>query len=432
MNRLATLIVAAFVLSACASSQKTVSSGGKPTAPEDLARLEAKVAEEPANPGQRVTLARGYAARGDYDRALAHLDAALQADSTFDAAWLEKAAVLNQMGRREEGLRLYLDLLKTPRGDAYVSRIAETVGHPFVISPVGLGSGENAAPTLSPDGTKMAFQSNRSRTWQIYLHDFSTETTTRLTDSDGRDEAPTFSADGQWIAFTSTRDDQESAGWSDPHREIYIMQPNGFGQRRLTENPADDWGPAFSPNGQVLAFVSERDDLREVDAEEKWSDLYLLAIESGNVVRLTNNQFDDTSPSFMPDGRSLLYVSNSDGTFRIYRMDLETKTSRAVSDFPHPQGGPRVSADGQWIVFFAKAEGNYDIYRMDVDGKRVQRLTNHPARDLAPIFSPNGRKIYFHTDRSGRYQIYQIDLDLPLSKEQLISTIENLLASGTH
>ncbi len=432
MSRIVTLAVAVLVFSACASSQKTASRGEATTGTEDLAKLEAKVAEQPANPSQRVTLARAYVARGEFDRALAQLDAALAADSTFDAARLEKAVVLEQMGRRDEGLHIYLDLLDTPRGEAYVSRIAEQIGRPFAVSPIGLGPGDNAAPSFSPDGTKLVFQSNRDGNWEIYLHDFDSETTVRLTDYEAMDEGPVFSADGQWIAFTSTRDDTESRSSAERRRDIYLMQPSGFGQRRLTTNPADDWGAAFAPNGKVIAFVSERDDARDVPDDQKWSDLYLMSVEGGQVTRLTRNEADDTSPVFLPDGKSLLFISNADSTFRIYRMNLETKEVRRVSDFPHPQGGPRISADGQWIVFFAKVGDNYDIYRMSAEGGEVQRLTNDPARDLGPAFSPDGRKIAFYTNRAGKYQIYQIDLDLPVSKEELVANLKQLLAAGTN
>jgi TolB protein len=432
MKRIAAVAAVAFLLGGCASSQKTVTREEGVPAAEDVARLEAKVAEQPANPSQRVTLARAYAARGEFEQALAQLDAAIEADSAFDAAWLEKAEVLERMGRREESLRLYLDLLDTPRGEAYVARIAERIGRPFSVSPIGLGPGDNAAPSFSPDGTKLVFQSNRDGNWEIYLHDFDTETTVRLTDYEAMDEAPVFSPDGEWIAFTSTRDDTEGRSGSDRRREIYLMQPSGFGQRRLTEHPADDWGAVFSPNGQAIVFVSERDDERDVPPDEKWSDLYLVGTEGGTVVRLTENESDDTSPAFLPNGKELLYVSNADGTFRIYRLNIETKAAAQVTDFPHPQGGPRVSADGQWIVFFAKVGDNYDIYRMSIDGDQVQRLTNHSARDLGPTFSADGRKIAFYTNRAGKYQIYQIDLDLPVSKEELTANLEQLLTAGTN
>lgn len=100
------------------------------------------------------------------------------------------------------------------------------------------------SPTLSPDGTKIAFASDRDadpenrRNTEIYVMDGDGGNVRRVTNNDGTDINPTWSPDGQWIAFASDRDGDF---------EIYIIQPDGKGRRQLTDNTASDSEPAWSP-----------------------------------------------------------------------------------------------------------------------------------------------------------------------------------------
>ncbi len=97
----------------------------------------------------------------------------------------------------------------------------------------------NIAPAASPDGSRVAFASDRDgEDLEIYVVDTDGGNLRRLTDSSSRDAQPTWSPDGQWIAFTSTRD----AGF-----EVYIMRADGSDLRRLTDNQAIDGDPAWSP-----------------------------------------------------------------------------------------------------------------------------------------------------------------------------------------
>ncbi len=96
----------------------------------------------------------------------------------------------------------------------------------------------NLAPAASPDGRRIAFASDRDGDLEIYVMDADGGGLRRLTDDPGRDDQPTWSPDGRWIAFTSTR----GGGF-----EIYIMRDDGSDLRRLTENEAIDGDPAWSP-----------------------------------------------------------------------------------------------------------------------------------------------------------------------------------------
>ncbi|MGH7319126.1 MAG: hypothetical protein ACRELA_05810, partial [Candidatus Rokuibacteriota bacterium] len=110
------------------------------------------------------------------------------------------------------------------------------------------GPGNHACPALSPDGKRVAFVSDRDGQMEIYLLDVETGGERRLTDHPETDMDPAFSPDGSLIAFTSDRGGR---------LEIYEMNLDGSGLRRLTEARGFDIQPVYSPDGRWIAF--ERD-----------------------------------------------------------------------------------------------------------------------------------------------------------------------------
>ena len=106
-------------------------------------------------------------------------------------------------------------------------------------------------------------------------------------------------AQGQ-IAFVSSRDGHIRDDIPIPAHEIYVMDADGGNQRRLTNNPASDHSPAWSPDGKRIAFVSDRDG--HVDRIPGWftSEIYVMNADGSNPQNLTNNPADDRNPSWSP------------------------------------------------------------------------------------------------------------------------------------
>jgi dipeptidyl aminopeptidase/acylaminoacyl peptidase len=146
-------------------------------------------------------------------------------------------------------------------------------------------SRQDTGPSWSPDGTKIAFESNRDGNFEIYVMNAADGSNpTRLTNSPGSDVFLDWSPDGRKIAFDSTRDG---------NREIYVMNAaDGSNPTRLTNNnAASDSDPSWSPDGTKLAFVSNRDSGN--------FEIYVMnAADGSGQTRLTNNPAFDADPDF--------------------------------------------------------------------------------------------------------------------------------------
>ena len=252
---------------------------------------------------------------------------------------------------------------------------------------------EDRAPAWRPDGSALAFQSHRGGNWDIYLLDLISGALTRLTDDPAYDGAPAFSPDGAQIAFESYRDG---------NLEIYVVPATGGRPMRLTENEAGDYGPAWSPaspeggtGGQLIAFTSWRDGNKEV---------YLLPAAGGDAVNLTQNPADDESPAWSPDGRSLAFVSWRDADDKtgnrnaeIYQMPAAPGAVERLTDNPWPDLDPAWDAHGRlvWAAYdpgppFETYDpyhpGDYHLYRLAED--KPVRLTETESDDRHPAPAP--------------------------------------------
>jgi tol-pal system beta propeller repeat protein TolB len=140
---------------------------------------------------------------------------------------------------------------------------------------------------------KIAFASDRDGNLEIYVMDADGGSQTRLTEDPAEDFSPAWSPDGKRLAFVSTRDG---------NAEIYVMNADGTGQTRLTNNSASDLHPAWSPDGSHLAFVSNRDGNDEI-----------YSIDAGglNSTNLTKNLGDDSSFSFSPNGAMIVFPATA-------------------------------------------------------------------------------------------------------------------------
>jgi Tol biopolymer transport system component len=249
---------------------------------------------------------------------------------------------------------------------------------------------------------KIVFASNRDSPEaiykEIYVMNVDGSGLKRLTNYEFDDAMPRWSPDGRQIAFVS---------WRDGNWEIYLMNSGGSAVTRLTDDPASDLGPRWSPDGQRIVFYSDRDGNQEI---------YLMAADGSGQVNVSNNPARDRVADWSPDGEWIAFSSDRGGDEDVYLMKQDGSEVINLTRNPAKDYAPSWSPDGQRIVFESdrRLEGNADIYVMDADGSGVVRLTDYPQSDSAAGWSPDGRYIHFGREVSGvqgRWQMYIMRAD---------------------
>lgn len=216
---------------------------------------------------------------------------------------------------------------------------------------------------------------------------------------EGRFSKDGLQADGYWIAGacegdwsgTKVRDSSEFQRIAfvsdrDGNDEIYSMNIFGFDQTNLTNNPASDVNPIWSPDGSQIIFASERDGNWEV---------YIMNADGSEPANLTDNAGKDHSASWSPDGSRIVFESDRDGDREIYVMETDGSGQSNLTNNPADDSNPWWSPAGDKIVFLSQRDGNLEIYAMNSDGSGQINLSNNPESDHSYSLSPDGTQIAF-------------------------------------
>jgi Tol biopolymer transport system component len=216
-----------------------------------------------------------------------------------------------------------------------------------------------------------------------------------LTGNSAGDGAPAWSPDGTKIAFRTDRDG--------PAPEIYTMNADGTGQTRLTNNLALDTSPTWSPDGTKIAFYTSRDGNNLA--------IYTMNADGTNQTPLTNNSAGVLGLAWSPDGTKIAFTTSRDGNEEIYKMNADGTNQTRLTNNAAVESVPDWSPDGTKIAFTTNRDGNDEIYTMNANGTNQTRLTNNAASDENPAWSPDATKIAFDTGRSGNLDIYTMNAD---------------------
>lgn len=231
----------------------------------------------------------------------------------------------------------------------------------------------------------------------------------RLTSNVFEDFEPTPSPDGTRIAFTSTREDRD--------QEIWVMYQDGSGARRLTNSPGEDRPGTFSPDGTKISFHSARFGAPPAGPGHSALEIMIMNADGTNQTRMTNNVWQDSFAHWSPNGDRIAFTTNRDSgpnasgafvaNFEIYTLvpvdannDGNADVQARVTNSPGEDAHAHWSPDGSQLTFHSRRDatptdpGIIEIYRASsTDGSNPVRLTNDNVFDAFPVWSPDGQKV---------------------------------------
>ena len=112
----------------------------------------------------------------------------------------------------------------------------------------------------------------------------------------------------------------------------------------------------------------------------------------------------DYEPAWSPDGQQLAFISNRNGPLKVFAMRADGSQPRQLTRGTDEDDAPAWSPDGKHLAFVSIHEGNPDVYIMLADGSGITRLTNHPGMDIHPQWSPDGQSILWNSSRNARHK----------------------------
>lgn len=241
---------------------------------------------------------------------------------------------------------------------------------------------------------------------------------------------------------------------SEGNADIYIAWGDGTDLRRLTDDPASDTMPVWSPDGSTIAFSSNRTGENSIYLTEVRC---ALPPQGGSEIptscdtearRLITGSIFDGEPAWSPDGLNIAFSSFRQENVMIFLIHPDGSNLSRLTDLPLRESGPRWSPDGTMIAFEVADEGNNDIYvaltacaRPWSDGfqpttaegqeatlpagceSNPKRLTTHLEFDGAPSWSPDGHWIAFVSTRQGEPAIFVYNVDCARHPGDLVVTM---------
>ena len=290
------------------------------------------------------------------------------------------------------------------------------------------GAGWEGQPSMSPDGTMVAYTSDEAGNPDIWVLRVDGGDPLQLTHDEAVDSDPAWFPDGSAIAFVSLRDGSPA---------IWQIPPLGGSAVKLLDDAAD---PAVSPDGTQIAFsrsgadgleriaIAPREDLTRVrvltgEGEGLWGhkdpawspdgrmlcytsfkNLWLIPSDGGEAKQLTATDLVDVNPIWSPDGKYILYSSIREGNAGLWSLRISDGSLHRLTAGTSHEIEPSFSRSGQWMAY-STVDDSADIVILDRSQGRFSKISG-ATEEACPAVSPDGSMVAFVSDRRGGYDLW--------------------------
>jgi Tol biopolymer transport system component len=271
--------------------------------------------------------------------------------------------------------------------------------------------GTDVRPAWSPDGNKVAFQSNRNGSYSIWVMDANGTNQHQVTSGESNERHPAWSPDGRQLAF-----DSDASG----SREIWIVDSDGQNRRQLTSLKALSNFPTWSPDGNQIAFYVYQAGIMS---------LWVVNIDGSNLRPLAPDLADERrnqctfachQAAWSPDGQQIAYTGGDQRS--VWLVSTDGSNPRAIVSGEENNHFPWYTRDGRigyLTEHVSPIEAWTDAWLLDPATGKAELLLDH-IRLQGPLgWSPDGTKLLFHSPRGGNFDIYAADLAIEGGREAL-------------
>ena len=239
--------------------------------------------------------------------------------------------------------------------------------------------------------TRIAFISDESGSKEVYLADYDGQNKNKITSDKVIVTSPNWSADGKSLIYLS---------YLNYRTELFLHNLKNNERRSLSSYPGLNAFADVSKKGEIALTLSKDGD----------PEIYLMDENGFNLKRLTDHQGVDASPSWSPDGESLAFVSDRGGSPQIYILQKSTKKARRVTYQGSYNTSPAWSPRGNLIAYSSGLEGKFEIALLNLGDGKVEILTSGQGNKEDPSWAPNGRQIVFSKRIGYKSSLHILDI----------------------